>query len=375
MFNQKIWEGFMNTLERYLFYSVRCSSLFSPLAAGFGIYLGGIWTYLGFGLFLGFYMIVELILLAAGVGTDFNSSDIFRNENPKLPSWLANHGLAISGSLMLLVVPPSVFQVASSHLSTFEVWGSVLSLAFVSGSVGGFVGHEYIHRKSKFERLFGTLVYGCFGNGHFAVSHVFGHHQMVGLHEDWNTSRLGESSYRFFVRAIFEGYLASWSLTANNLKRKKQAFWSTHNFMLRLTLVQLVLLIFLFSILPFLLAAKTVGIYLGYSIIALCLSEMVNYLSHYGITRKKNQHGTYEKMESHHSWESANKVTNWFIFDAGKHSEHHLKPTTKHFELKFSYNEKIPFGFVPMTLIALIPPLYFRIMDPLVRRRERILQS
>jgi alkane 1-monooxygenase len=93
---------------------------------------------------------------------------------------------------------------------------------------------------------------------------------------------------------------------------------------------------------------------------------MVNYLSHYGISRKEG-----DAVSLHHSWESANKVTNWFIFNAGKHSEHHTKPTRPHFKLKLGEtSEKLPFGLLLLTVIALVPPLYFAIMNPMVDRRE-----
>jgi alkane 1-monooxygenase len=353
-------------LERALFYSVRYTSQFSPLVALAGIWAGGGWAWAGFSLVFGYYLFVELLLTLTGLGVDSNAENEYEHEDPKNPRWLDHYGVAISGALLLMAVPASFYLLATNDFSLSQKIGAVLSLAIVSGTVGGLVGHEYIHRTSKWERALGVMVYAIFNYAHFSVSHVYGHHRLIGLREDWSTSRRGETSYAFFIRAYVTGYIGAWKLTAQNLARKKQAFWSLQNFMLRWTLVQAAAALALVSLLGFPAALSLLGTFLAYSAVSICLSEMVNYLSHYGLTRDAK-----EQVALHHSWESANKVTNWFIFNAGKHSEHHTKPTRPHFQLRLGpETEKLPYGLLLLTVIALIPPLYFKIMNPLVDRWE-----
>ncbi|MBY0452145.1 MAG: fatty acid desaturase, partial [Bdellovibrionaceae bacterium] len=272
-------------LEKLLFYSVRYSSQFSPLVAILGLLLGGIWCYLGFGLIFGYYLFVELILSVTGLGIDSTKDNEYAHEDPKNPRWLDHYGVAISGALLLLTIPAAFIYIAIHPLSAFEITGAVLSLAFVSGTVGGLVGHEYIHRSSGRERSLGVLVYGCFNYAHFAVSHVYGHHRYVGLEKDWSTSRKGETSYSFFARAMWTGYWGAWNLTAANMRRTKKKFWSFDNFMIRWTLVQVTVVAIAAITLGLPAAAKLIGIYLLYTLVSICLSEMVNYLSHYGIKR------------------------------------------------------------------------------------------
>ena len=363
-------------LEKFLFYSVRYSSQFSPLVAILGILLGGAWCYLGFGLIFGYYLFVELILSVSGLGIDSTKENEYEHEDPKNPRWLDDYGVAISGALLLITIPFGFAYLALHSISSFETVGLVLSLAFVSGTVGGLVGHEYIHRSSSWERTLGVMVYACFNYAHFSVAHVYGHHRFVGLKKDWSTSRKGESSYHFFVRAMWTGYCGAWSLTAANRRRTKQKFWSLNNFMIRWTLAQSALVVALVAVLGLRQALQLIGVYLCYSLVSICLSEMVNYLSHYGIKRLQDENGKLESIRNHHSWESANKVTNWFIFNAGKHSEHHCKATKPHFLLQLAPDtEKLPYGLLLLTLVALVPPLYFKIMDPMVERREALLND
>lgn len=366
----------MKKFEKWLFYSVRYSSQFSPLLAAIGVYMGGIWCYLGFGLIFCYYLFVELILTVTGLGVDSTGENEYEHEDPKNPRWLDDHGVAISGVLLLLAVPLSFLRLALGDFSSFEITGTLLSLAFVSGTVGGLAGHEYIHRSKLWERSLGVLIYGCFNYAHFAVSHVYGHHRYIGMEKDWSTSRKGESSYRFFARAMWDGYRGAWALTAANHRRLKKKFWGAENFMLRWTLGQITVVTALLMAFGPKKGLWLIGLYLLYTLGSICLSEMVNYLSHYGIKRRVDGAGRPEAVQASHSWESANKVTNWFIFNAGKHSEHHCKATKPHFELQLSpETEKLPHGLLVLTLIALVPPLYYRIMDPMVERREQLLRG
>ncbi|MGZ3724527.1 MAG: alkane 1-monooxygenase, partial [Pseudobdellovibrio sp.] len=324
-----------------------------------------------FALIFCYYLFVEFILAITGLGVDSTEEDEYLHEDPKNPRWLDHYGVAISGLLLVTLIPSVFIHIATSSLSFFEIAGTVLSLVFVSGTVGGLVGHEYIHRQSKWEQTLGYMVYGCFNYAHFSVSHVYGHHRFIGLEHDWSTSRKGESSYAFFARAIWTGYIGAWKLNAENRKRKKQKFWSFSNFMLMWTAVQLAVLTTSLILLGLTATLKLLSIYLIYSLFSVCLSEMVNYVSHYGLKRETTEGGRLESVDHHHSWESANKVTNWFIFNAGKHAEHHCKAMRPHFELKLGQKtEKLPQGLLLLTVIALIPPLYFRIMDPMLERRQ-----
>ena len=134
------------------------------------------------------------------------------------------------------------------------------------------------------------------------------------------------------------------------------------------------------AILPYLLLQAAVGI---------MLLEIVNYLEHYGMLRRKEHTGRWERVRPSHSWNSNNLATNVLLYHLQRHSDHHANPTRRYQALRdFEEAPVLPTGYAGMILLALIPPLWFRIMDPRVlahfdgdmsraniapRRRDRVL--
>lgn len=348
--------------EAFLFQITRGSAVALPLVTLAGFELGGVWTYLGFFQVFVFYFCIEFLLKALGFGTqvaegfsDFTSSGKgLRDTN--LPLYIYSFIYFIAFLVIMITV-------GKRDISSFETLGVILSLGAMAGSVGGLASHEFIHRSSRMERFLGIALLGSMNYSHFRVSHLGGHHRNVGLREDWSTARHRESFYHFLFRAIFHGISGAWSIEEKRLGRAGKSVWSFQNFMVRYAAVQ----ICLHTTVVHFLGWKSELIFCSFSLIAISLAEMVNYLSHYGLARTKTASGNREPIGDFHSWNSPNKVTNWFIFNAGKHSDHHLSPAMPHDRLGLSYKTAmLPYGLPAMTLIGLIPPLFFRIMDPLL---------
>lgn len=51
--------------------------------------------------------------------------------------------------------------------------------------------------------------------------------------------------------------------------------------------------------------------------------EAINYIEHYGLSRKKLADGTYEKVTIRHSWNAPHRFTNYLLFKLQRHSDHH----------------------------------------------------
>ena len=91
--------------------------------------------------------------------------------------------------------------------------------------------------------------------------------------------------------------------------------------------------------------------------------ELVNYIQHYGLERKK-ENGRYERFTDLHSWNSRHISANWSTFNLGLHAEHH-QSASKPYPL-LSQEEKaieMPANYSIMLIMALIPPLWFFVMD------------
>lgn len=50
------------------------------------------------------------------------------------------------------------------------------------------------------------------------------------------------------------------------------------------------------------------------NIVSILILEIINYIEHYGIERKKLADGTYEKVNHYHSWNSPHRLSNYFFF-------------------------------------------------------------
>ncbi len=113
------------------------------------------------------------------------------------------------------------------------------------------------------------------------------------------------------------------------------------------------------------------GLFLYQAFIAIWQLELVNYIEHYGLTRKHFGEGKYEHVQPRHSWNSAMRVSNWLLINLQRHSDHHYKPDRR-FPLLQNYTEadapQLPYGYPVMTLAAMWPPLWRRVMNPRVRK-------
>jgi alkane 1-monooxygenase len=111
-----------------------------------------------------------------------------------------------------------------------------------------------------------------------------------------------------------------------------------------------------------------VGLFILVSFLSFSLLEIVNYLEHYGLERDELDTGRYEKVSHHHSWNSDHIVSRMFLFELTRHSDHHAVASRKYQILRtFEDAPQLPTGYPGMILVALLPPLWFWIMNPLAR--------
>ena len=245
-------------------------------------------------------------------------------------------------------------------------WVGVLGVAVNTGILCAFainLGHELGHKKSKLERNLATAVLSMGAYGHFAIEHNRGHHRHVATPEDCASSRMGETLYGFALRELPGGLRRAWMLEAGRLQRHDQRVWSLQNEIVRASLLTIVVslgLVVAFGtvMIPYLLAT--------YFISAFHLT-MANYVEHYGLLRQKRANGLYERCQPHHSWNSNHVCSNWATYHLQRHSDHHANPGRRYQALRhFDGLPTLPNGYFGMFLVAMVPPLWFRMMDPLL---------
>ena len=121
----------------------------------------------------------------------------------------------------------------------------------------------------------------------------------------------------------------------------------------QLLLLTTFLLIFGFNVMTYFIAAAFIGI---------LLLETVNYIEHYGLQRKKIN-GKYERTLPIHSWNSNHPLGRIVLFELSRHSDHHYISSRKYQVLRHhDHSPQMPTGYPGMMLLALVPPLWFKVM-------------
>ena len=153
--------------------------------------------------------------------------------------------------------------------------------------------------------------------------------------------------------------ISSWNIEKDILNRKNIKTFSFQNRMLHYFVLES-----LFLLVAYLFAGINGLIFVVFhSFVSIVLLELVNYIQHYGLERVK-QNGRYERFTDLHSWNSRHISANWSTFNLGLHAEHH-QSASKHYPL-LSQEEKaieMPANYSVMLMMALIPPIWFFVMD------------
>lgn len=262
----------------------------------------------------------------------------------------------------------SMYVISSGIIS--NVWLQLLftlNCALVTGGVGITVAHELGHKKSRLERFYAKALLMMVCYMHYYIEHNRGHHVRVATPDDPATARKNESFYRFWVRSVTGSYGHALKLEGTRLKKRGHHFFSPHNEMIRFTVVPLV-----FCAAATLFATGLSGrftwevpvFFFLQSLLAFTLLELVNYIEHYGILRKEIAPGKFERVNPLHSWNSSHLLSNFFLFQLQRHSDHHVH-AHKRYQVLDHHNEspQLPFGYPTMLLIALVPPWWFSMMN------------
>lgn len=253
-------------------------------------------------------------------------------------------------------------QWRSGTLTPLDSFGLAVSVGLVGG-VGINTAHELGHKSEKLERWLAKIALAQTCYGHFYVEHNRGHHVRVATPEDPASARLGESFWAFLPRTVYGSLLSAWRIEARRLSLRRQPVFSIQNNVLNAWALSLVfygalLAVFGIGILPWLL----IQVVIGFSLL-----EVVNYLEHYGLARRRREDGSYEPCAPEHSWNSDNVVSNVLLYHLQRHSDHHAHPSRRYQTLRsFDTAPELPSGYASLILLALCTPLWRRVMDPRV---------
>lgn len=238
-----------------------------------------------------------------------------------------------------------------------------IGLALTVGAINGVginTAHELGHKSNKFNKLAAMAALAPTGYTHFVVEHNFGHHKRVATPEDPASSRMGESFWKFLPRTVFGGIKSAVKIEKARLARKNKSFWSLDNELLQGWAMSAGF----FGVTTLACGPRAVPFLAAQAVYGASLLESVNYIEHYGLLRQKDKNGKYERTQPEHSWNSNHVVTNLFLYQLQRHSDHHAHPTRSYQALRhFEKAPQLPGGYASMLMPAYVPKWWFEEMD------------
>jgi len=303
-------------------------------------------------------------LLDAVVGLDLENADLSATDSDlfwyRLVTlvWVPAQFITLFG--LLWYVPQA------EHLSTLERVGVFFGVGVITGTIGINYSHELMHQRNRLERFLADVLLAMVLYSHFRSEHLLVHHRYVATPRDPVTSRYNEGFHRFYPRVLHQCLRSAFKAEADMLKRKKLPWTHKSNPFWKYWAMQAACL----TLALILGGWSGVALFLVQAGVAIWQLELVNYIEHYGLTRKHLGDGKYEHVQPHHSWNASHRASNWLLINLQRHSDHHYKPDRR-FPVLQTYGPdeapQLPYGYPVMTMAAMVPPLWKRIMNPRVR--------
>lgn len=313
------------------------------LAASFW---GGVWSWAAL-----------LYISVFAYGVDRLSAAVMGNPDPsrEFPSGDGLSALlALSHFVVLVVVLQALLTSDDALLNNLALFTAA---ALFAGQIGHPNAHELIHRNNRWLRRLGKAVYISILMGHHASAHPLVHHVHVATAQDPVSAPLGLGFWRFFPKAWIGSYRLGYAAES---KRYAARSALAHPYV-AYTLGALGVLVL--AAWHFGLAGVLIWIALAaYAQLQIFLSD---YVQHYGLRRRIGATGKPEPVGPEHSWNSPHRFSGAMMLNAPRHSDHHTHPLRPYPALQLDPQNMpiLPYSLPMMAVIALMPPLWRRVMD------------
>ncbi len=254
-------------------------------------------------------------------------------------------------ALLHFVVLGTLLARASSDGLAWTTLGAALSTGLSSGVSGIIVAHEFGHGRPRSlgwwlgqANLLSVLYV------HFTAEHNHTHHRLVATRDDPASARRGESLWAFVVRTIPAQFADAVRVHASNGKR------GFRNAALRGLALQFALV----AVIGLLGGIWVAAAFALQAAIAVFQLEYINYIRHYGLERRPG-----ERQTARHSWQTEQRWSRWTLLELTRHPAHHLKASVPFWQLQpHDDAPELPFGYYGCFWIAVVPPLWRRVMGP-----------
>lgn len=332
------------------------ASLTPLLLLSLGAIFGGSWALTGFLSITAFLYLADRLARRLGLSL---------GESEALGTSLVRGIAVLHFGAMALVL----WALSGTHLGFLGWLFTFVGFGLWFGQVANSTAHELIHRTDRLSFGLGMGVYISLLYGHHTSAHRFIHHRYVATPDDPNSAALGESFWDFALRAWPGEFQAGYEIENSMREGGEQQGLGLHPYTIYLAgsagALVLVMTFFGFGgLLCYLLLCAHTHLQL-----LLC-----DYVQHYGLQRAKTGPDSYAPFAPQHSWDAPDLISGLMMLNAPRHSDHHAHPARPYPALTLppqSGAPLLPASLPVMATIALIPRIWFRIMDPKVRALRR----
>lgn len=337
------------------------------LAAAAALLAGGRATTAGLLAIVAFYVIGDAI-----GGTDDSAPRFRRPALLTVQLWLAL-------PLLVLVVLAALWSVGPGDPLGLGAWASALTgrdllaarasagpghlvsawllTGLMIGMVGTIPAHELTHRTwDPISMGIGRWLLAFSLDTTFAVEHVHGHHRYVATAADPATAPRGRGVYHHVIASTWRGNASAWRIEVERLRRRGRGPWTWRNAVLRGQLQSATLVAGAGALGGW----RAAAFFLASAAWGKALLEIVNYMEHYGLVRVPG-----EPVKPRHSWNTTRRLSSWTLFNLTRHSHHHAQG-----EVPFQDLRPLPgapnmvAGYLTTIVLALVPPLWHRLLAP-----------
>ena len=270
--------------------------------------------------------------------------------------------LGLLGLIALALPPLALIGATSPALRLAEKAALIFATGLWLGQIAHPAAHELIHRTGRAHMRLGVAVYAFLLIGHHASSHRLVHHRHVATPADPASAPRGRGFWRYLPRAALGGFRAG--LQAENDLRRRATRPGPHPY----------LVYALISASALALAAAIAGptgiaLWIAIAAHAQLQIHLSDYVQHYGLTRTLLPDGRPEPVTQRHAWNTAHWFSSALLLNAPRHSDHHSHPARPYPALRLPDEApRLPWPLPLAAAIALVPPLWHRLMRPHLAR-------
>jgi alkane 1-monooxygenase len=300
-----------------------------PLLATVSFQFGQPWIYL--------FALLALVLIADPVlGKDIAESKPCDLAEP----WGEAIPLAFIGlwALALLVACGR-----SQNARPLELIGLTVAAGVTSAFAMAHI-HEVMHRQVETSKLVTDAALALAGYPHYRVVHQL-HHSHVGDPRYGSTARVGLSLWRHVGRSFFGASMAALESEIRYVQQRRRTRLS----------VSLLSCGAIVALAAWQGGHDGIIFYLGQSVISVFVVETIGYIQHYGLCTSAGYEGPI-------AWDVPWWLSNRLFVNNGRHTHHHLEEARDYSRLS-CIGAPLPAGYIHMFFLALVPPLWFSVMN------------